>query len=147
MKLYEIIGRENSEFTDAVFGQFTTKELAEKGYKKLPEEFQDETIIRQSNLDLNTINVDDKVIDLTETNPEDIIAARDENNYVTGYVQLHIEDIIHNDYESLLDLLSERLTNSILLMDINYDVVAIKDVNEIIFKVSGDVSAILNEEV
>ena len=36
MRLYGIVGKENSEYRRMVFGHFTTKELAEAGYKHLP---------------------------------------------------------------------------------------------------------------
>lgn len=79
--------------------------------------------------------------------PEEVIAKRDGNNYVEGYVQIHISDIIDNDFESFLDLLSNALVGSDLLMDINYDLVALADEkNEVIFKVTGDISNILETE-
>lgn len=84
-----------------------------------------------------------------ERTPEEVIASRDENNYVTGYVQLHISDLIDNDYEGFLDLLSTALVGNELLMDINYDVVSMADSinpNELIFKVTGDVSNIVDPE-
>ena len=71
----------------------------------------------------------------------------DEDNYVEGYVQLHISDMIDNDYEVFLDILSEALVGSNLLMDVNYDVVGMADEpNTLIFKVRGDVSNILDHE-
>jgi len=77
----------------------------------------------------------------------DILANRDDNNYVEGYVQLHISSLIDNDYESFLDLLSISLVDSDLLMDINYDVVALaEDKNELIFRVSGDATTIIETE-
>lgn len=77
---------------------------------------------------------------------EEIIASRDENNYVEGYVQIHISEMINNDREAFLDAISENLVGSDLLMDISYDVVGLADEpNELILKVSGDVSAIIED--
>ncbi len=62
--LFEIIGREDSELCGMVFGHFTTREYAEKGYQLLPEEIREETEIKTSNLAVNTVEVDGEVIDL-----------------------------------------------------------------------------------
>ncbi len=77
---------------------------------------------------------------------EEIIASRDENNYVEGYVQVHISTLIDNDLEGFLDIISEELIGSDLLMDINYEVVGVEEGNELIIKVRGDVSAVLETE-
>ena len=77
----------------------------------------------------------------------EVLASRDENNRVEGYIQIHISDIIDNDYEGFLDAISEKLVGSDLLMDVNYDVVGLADEpNELILKVSGDVSMILENQ-
>ena len=60
--LWEIVGRENSEFEGIVFGHFTSEELANKGLSKMSEELHDEVEVRQSNLGLNTIEVDGEII-------------------------------------------------------------------------------------
>jgi len=148
MKLYEIVGSKDSEFDGMTFGQFTSEELAEAGYETLPEEFREETEIKASGLKVNTVEVDGKVISFPAyREPEDVIASRDEDNYVEGYVQLHISDMIDNDYEAFLDILAEALVGSSLLMDVNYDVVGMADEpNTLIFKVTGDVSNILDHE-
>lgn len=80
----------------------------------------------------------------------EVLASRDENNYVEGYIQIHISDMIDNDYEDFLDFISEKLVGSNLLMDVNYEVVAqAKKMfpNELILKVTGDVSTIIEEEM
>ena len=130
-----------------VFGTFTSEELADAAHKAMPEEFRDETDVRKCNLPLNAIEIDNQVIDMTAwKKPEEIIASRDENNYVAGYVRLHISDVVGTDLESFLNLLSESLVGNELLMDIQYDVVATTNDDEIIFKVTGDVSSILDDE-
>ena len=77
---------------------------------------------------------------------EEVIASRDENNYVEGYVQVHISTLIDNDLERFLDIISEELIGSDLLMDVNYEVVGVEEENELIIKVRGDVSAVLETE-
>ncbi len=147
LDLFEIRGDENSEWSSMVFGTFTSEELANAAHKAMPEEFRAETSVGKCALPLNAIEIDNQVIDMTSVKtPEEIIASRDEDNYVTGYVQLHISDVIDNDNEGFLNLLSESLVGNELLMDIQYDVVATTNNDEIIFKVTGDVSSILDDE-
>ena len=77
---------------------------------------------------------------------EEVIESRNKNNYVEGYVQIHISEMIDNDHEAFLDAISEKLVGSDLLMDVSYDVVGLADEpNELILKVSGDVSTILED--
>lgn len=80
----------------------------------------------------------------------EILASRDENNFVKGYIQIHISNMIDNNYEGFLDFISEKLVGSNLLMDVNYEVVAqAKKMfpNELILEVTGDVSTIIEEEI
>lgn len=80
----------------------------------------------------------------------EVLASRDKNNYVEGYIQIHASDMIDNDYEGFLDFISEKLVGSDLLMDVNYEVVAQAKkmfLNELILKVTGDVSTIIEEEM
>ena len=146
MELYEIAGNRNSELNEMIFGHFTDKELAEKAHAVMGKEIAGETCIRKSDLALNTVEIDGKVIDLTTAkSPEEIIAARDGDNFVEGYVRVHISTLIDNDFEGFLDIISEELVGNDLLMDINYDVVALAEDNTLVLKVSGDVSNIIDE--
>lgn len=77
---------------------------------------------------------------------EEVIASRDENNYVEGYIEVHVSTLVDNDLESFLDIISEELVGSDLLMDVNYSVVGLEDNDMLILKVSGDVSSIIDEE-
>lgn len=147
MRLYEIVGRKDSELENEIFGHFTTKDLAKTGYENLPEEFQEETEIRQSNLPMNAIEIDNQIVSSTPVKtPKEVIASRDKNNYVTGYIRLHVSDIIDNDLEGFIDVISEKLIGSDILMDVNYDIIAMEDANSFIVRVSGDVSAVLEME-
>ncbi len=75
---------------------------------------------------------------------KEIIASRNKDDYVKGYIQIDISDMIDNDYEAFLDTISEKLVGSSLLQDIDYDVVGLADEsNELILRVSGNVSQII----
>ena len=67
---------------------------------------------------------------------------KNKDNIVEGIISVCLADVIDNDLESFLDEISEKLTGSPLLMDINYSIVG--GAGQTIFlKVSGDVSEIL----
>ena len=70
---------------------------------------------------------------------EVILAKKDENGRVEGYIHIHMSDMIDNNYEDFLDLLSERLIGSQCLCEIDYEAVTLADnePNTIILKVSG----------
>ena len=68
-----------------------------------------------------------------------------ENDRVTGLVRVSLCDIIDNDLEGFLDILSEGLTGSPLLMDIDYNVDHAED-NDLIIHVTGDASTIIETE-
>lgn len=44
------------------------------------------------------------------------------NNIIEGVVKVHLSNLIDNDLENFLDLISVGLTGSDLLMDISYDI-------------------------
>ena len=44
------------------------------------------------------------------------------DNIIEGVVKVHLSNLIDNDLENFLDLISVGLTGSDLLMDINYDI-------------------------
>ena len=54
---------------------------------------------------------------------------------------------MNNDFESILDEMSEKLTGGPLLMDITYEhIPAASSVDTLCFKVSGDASDVLEGE-
>lgn len=67
--------------------------------------------------------------------------------YHDGYIQVAVDidvhDLIANDLEGVLDLMSEAATGSPLLMDINFIATEVRGDNTIRFIVTGDPSAIL----
>ena len=56
-------------------------------------------------------------------------------------VEVDLSDVIDNDLEGFLDLLSERAVNSPLLMDISYRIVG-HDGDTLKIEVDGDTSAL-----
>lgn len=76
---------------------------------------------------------------------EEIMVKKDENNYIEGVIRIDLSDAIDNDSEGFLDLISEKLVNSSLLMDINYEIVGSMH-SSLLLQVSGDVSCLITED-
>lgn len=77
---------------------------------------------------------------------EELRSNMDEDGYVEGKVIVDFNQILDIDLEGFLDCLSERLTGSLLLMNIDYDIVGIVGPNELVINVSGNVSNIIDTE-
>lgn len=76
---------------------------------------------------------------------EELKEAVDEDNYVSVIVPIGLNEFIDNDLEGVLDSLSEATTGSTLLMDISYAVVGTDDDGNLLVRVSGDATDILEE--
>lgn len=76
---------------------------------------------------------------------EAVCRYKDDNNYIRGIVKVELSDMIENDLDGFLDLISEKLTGSPLLMDIGYEPVSVSE-EGLYLLVSGDVSEICDEE-
>ena len=76
---------------------------------------------------------------------EAVCRYKDDNNYIRGIVKVELSDLIENDLDGFLDLISEKLTGSPLLMDIGYEPVSVSE-EGLYLLVSGDVSEICDEE-
>lgn len=72
-------------------------------------------------------------------------AQVDPHGLIRGVVTVHISDLLHCDEDGRLDLLAERLTGSILLMNINWQVIGLAAPNLLQIQVSGDPSHILGD--
>lgn len=71
------------------------------------------------------------------------------DTYVTGRIALPLDEIVAFNLEGFLDLISEKLVGSTLLMDITYKCVGsieAGDEHEVLIEVTGDVSMILTNE-
>lgn len=71
---------------------------------------------------------------------EQLEKVMDVNKYVTVVVPVLLSDIIDSDLEGFLDLLSELVTASWLLIDITYRVIGVENDSTILLEVTGDVS-------
>lgn len=77
--------------------------------------------------------------------PEEIEDIVDENYYIEGIVAIKDREMINLDYESFLDTLSEKLTGSPCLQEIQETMVGcIPEKNLVLYKVVGDASGILD---
>lgn len=70
----------------------------------------------------------------------------DDDRYITANILVDISELINNDFEGVLDILSERVTGTLLLMDINYTVIDTLPDDMLVMQVSGDVSNIIEED-
>lgn len=75
-------------------------------------------------------------------NREQIEETMDEHDFVSGVVEIGLNEFIEYTYEGILDLMSERLIGNDLLMAIDYDVVG-HEGNMLHIRVAGDVSEAL----
>lgn len=65
-----------------------------------------------------------------------------EHGYVKGCVYAGMSEFVNNDLEGVLDMLSEKLVGSALLMDINYTVKQALSDNMLVVEVTGDPSMV-----
>lgn len=71
----------------------------------------------------------------------------DDYGYVEAVVVTSFTDLIEGDRDDLLDTLSLKITNSILMTDMDFSIVGSLDEENLLMKVSGSVSEILGMEL
>lgn len=76
---------------------------------------------------------------------EQMKSMQEENGIIEGVISIDIHEFINNDLEGFLDLISERLTGSILLNGSDYQMIGSKG-DDVFLKVTGDASLILESE-
>jgi hypothetical protein len=76
---------------------------------------------------------------------EEIRLNLDKDGYVSGEVAVELNDIINADFESFLDLISEKLTGAPVLTDISYEVSGVSGRGQVVIKVTGDPADLLND--
>lgn len=77
---------------------------------------------------------------------EEILVVVEDDCILEGKVKVDLSDIIDGDLDDFLDLLDEKLTDALMLQEINYEMIkCIPDESAIIFNVSGDISDRLEE--
>lgn len=74
-----------------------------------------------------------------------IRARKDEENYIEGIVPVAVSNMIENDLEGFLEVLSVKLTGRPTLANIAYEVVGHEDQSTVLMKVSGDATSLLLE--
>jgi hypothetical protein len=79
------------------------------------------------------------IFDLTE-----LKARADENGVIVGEVAFTANELIHDDFEALLDEMSERLTGTITLTDIDFQPVRVDDEHRVVLLVSGNITDIVD---
>lgn len=77
---------------------------------------------------------------------DEMISWQEQFGYVAGEVEVEL-GVLFAGFENFLNEISLRLTGSDLLMDIRYTPISVIDEDIIVFRVSGDASAILEAEV
>lgn len=75
---------------------------------------------------------------MTESEMKKVILSDDP--YIKENVYIEMNDLINNDFEQLMDLMSSKITGTELLMDINYRIVGLHDEYTMIVEVTGDIS-------
>lgn len=76
---------------------------------------------------------------------EEIRLNLDKDGYISGEVAVELNDIINADLEGFLDLISERLIGPSVLADISYEVSGVNGTGQVVIKVTGDPSYLLND--
>lgn len=79
-----------------------------------------------------------RISPMTESEMKEVILSGDP--YIKENVYIEMNDLIDNDFEQLMDLMSSKITGTELLMDINYRIVGLHDEYTMIVEVTGDIS-------
>lgn len=79
---------------------------------------------------------------------EQIVAAFKRGDHVEGEVSISLDELVADDdsWSNLMDLASERLVGSDLLMDISINPVKVNDDGSIVFRVSGDAQMVVESD-
>lgn len=75
---------------------------------------------------------------------DELIEQQDVYGNVTDFVAVNLKDIIDGDFESFLNLLSEKMTGTCLLSDISYQTMGCEE-GMVIFEVKGNINMILED--
>lgn len=69
--------------------------------------------------------------------PKEIRSSMKADDLISGVVKVELRDIINNDFEGFLDILSENLIGNPCLMGIDYKIVGYEDDSLLHIKVTG----------
>lgn len=78
--------------------------------------------------------------------PDEIRARLDAEGYLTGDITVSLDDVIDLDLEGFVDLCSDRLVGSPLLMAVEYTAVGVHTDGSLIIRVTGDPDAVLDDD-
>lgn len=76
---------------------------------------------------------------------EEMKERQNSEGFITAIVAVNFNDVVVNDQEYFLDLLSEKVTGKTTLQMVNYNLVGHQNGITVLLEVSGDVSRILDE--
>jgi len=76
----------------------------------------------------------------------EVRANLDKDGYISGNIEVGLSEIINRDLEGFLDMISMKLVNSDLLMNVNYEVVGASRGGSLVVRVMGNPSGILGDE-
>jgi hypothetical protein len=74
---------------------------------------------------------------------DDLKARASERGIITGEVVVDIEDLVNGDREDLFDIISEQLTNTIILTDVFYKVIGTNASGQIRLLCEGNIGDIV----
>lgn len=77
---------------------------------------------------------------------DDVLKLADENGYITGVVRVAFSEVVENNIEGFLDILSERLLETDLLSELSYHVVGVEHGATLLVEVYGHVEELESEE-
>lgn len=78
---------------------------------------------------------------------DEVLKLADKNGYITGVVRVEFSEVIENDIEGFLDILSERLLETDLLSELSCQIVGVEDGRTLLVEAYGHVEDLESEEV
>lgn len=75
---------------------------------------------------------------------EELKKIVDKDGYIQAIIKVDLFDVIKTDAEGFLDMLSEQLIGSVLLREINYNIVGSLGKKHILLEVTGNVLEFLD---
>lgn len=95
---------------------------------------------------MNTININMNIrtTPYTEKEMKDMIKVG--HVYVKENILIELNDLINNDFEQFLDIVSMKVTGTELLSEIGYNVFGLMDKHTLIMEVTGNISECVDTE-
>jgi hypothetical protein len=95
---------------------------------------------------MNTVNINMKIktTPYTEKEIKDMIKAG--HVYIKENILIELNDLINNDFEQFLDIVSMKVTGTELLSEIGYNIFGLMDKHTLIMEVTGNISECVDTE-